>query len=80
MKEKKNLTPITILEFIFVLLLKVIVFVLEASNKKSNVDSEHISYDDGISDKAYFNDIGNEFERDLGGSLRNKITERRYDD
>lgn len=80
MKEKENLTPFAILGFIFISLLKVIVFVLEASSKSSNVDREHISYDDGISDKTYFNDIGDEFERDLEGKLRNKVTEARHND
>ncbi|HHC6484257.1 TPA: hypothetical protein ACN33C_001903 [Vibrio parahaemolyticus] len=80
MKEKENLTPIAILGFICISLLKVIVFVLEASSKSSNVDREHISYDDGISDKTYFNDIGDEFERDLEGKLRNKVTEVRHND
>lgn len=78
MKEKEILTPFAILGFIFISLLKVIVFVLEASSKSSNVDREHISYDDGISDKTYFNDIGDEFERDLEGKLRNKVTEARH--
>ncbi|ELA7268791.1 hypothetical protein Q3052_002900 [Vibrio parahaemolyticus] len=80
MEDKKDPTFISILGFVFISLLKVIVFFLEASSKSSSVDREHISYDDGISDKTYFNDIGDEFERDLGGSLRSKITERRYDD
>ncbi|EGQ7685476.1 hypothetical protein I6Y99_001736 [Vibrio parahaemolyticus] len=60
--------------------LKLLFFVLEASSKSSNIGREHISYDDGISDNIYFDDIGCEFERDLEGKLRNRITEKRHRD
>ncbi|TBT19393.1 hypothetical protein D5E84_09615 [Vibrio parahaemolyticus] len=77
---KKSPTLISIFGSIFISLLKVIVFVLEASSKSSNIGREHISYDDGISDNIYFDDIGCEFERDLEGKLRNRITEKRHRD
>ncbi|TOF98354.1 hypothetical protein, partial [Vibrio parahaemolyticus] len=80
MEYKKSPTLISIFGSIFISLLKVIVFVLEASSKSSNIGREHISYDDGISDNIYFDDIGCEFERDLEGKLRNRITEKRHRD
>ncbi|HBN6293905.1 TPA: hypothetical protein L3M97_001797 [Vibrio parahaemolyticus] len=80
MEYKKSPTLISIFGNIFISLLKVIVFVLEASSKSSNIDREHISYDDGISYNTYFDDIGCEFERDLEGKLRNRITEKRHRD
>lgn len=75
MEDKKALSPLSILSMTCISIIESIILILDASR-----DSEHISFDDGLSDNIYFDDIGCEFERDLEGKLRNRVTEKRHRD
>ncbi|MCK8111899.1 hypothetical protein [Vibrio sp. 2CM40D] len=81
MEDKKALSPLSILSMTCISLIESIILILDASrDSEDSEDSEHISFDDGLSDNIYFDDIGCEFERDLEGKLRNRITEKRHRD
>ncbi|EGR3236933.1 TPA: hypothetical protein ACP5XP_004184 [Vibrio parahaemolyticus] len=80
MEDKKGTSLLSILSTTCIALLEGIILILDASNDVKDRDKEHISFDDGLSDTTYFDDIGNDFERDLEGKLRNKVTERPHSD
>ncbi|EHK0752015.1 hypothetical protein RG677_003679 [Vibrio parahaemolyticus] len=67
MEDKKVPSLLAILSTTCIALLEGIILILDA-------------FDDGLSDTTYFDEIGNDFERDLKGKLRNKITERPHSD
>ncbi|EGQ7841500.1 hypothetical protein QNE88_003636 [Vibrio alginolyticus] len=78
MEDKKALSPLSILSMTCISIIESIILILDAS--RDSEDSEHISFDDGLSDNIYFDVIGCEFERDLEGKLRNRVTEKRHRD
>ena len=80
MVDKKVPSLLSILSTTCIALLEGIILILDASDAGKGRDKEHISFDDGLSDTTYFDDIGDDFERDLEGKLRNKITERPHSD